>query len=89
MQKRHFSKETEKWRLGESALFLIFQIILSVEFFHTSGGIDNLLFAGVERMADVTDINVHFTFGGFCLKSIATSAGDHHLVVFGMNTLFH
>ncbi len=63
MQKRHFSRETEKWRQIESALFLFVEIVFFVKLLHASGGIQQLLFACVERVAQIADIHFHLTFG--------------------------
>jgi hypothetical protein len=89
MQKRHFSRETEKWRSSESSLFLFGNVVFAVEFLHAAGCVDDLLFAGVERMANVADIDVQFGFGRFCLKGVAAGAFDHDFFVLGVNSLFH
>jgi hypothetical protein len=89
MQKRHFSTETEKWRSFKVALFLFFEVVFAVEFLHASGCVDNLLLASVEGMADVADINVHFTLGGLGLKGVPAGALDGYLFVLGVYSLFH
>jgi len=44
-------------------LFVRFDVVLLVEFFHTSGSVDDFLLAGVEGMADVADINLQVALG--------------------------
>ena len=56
--------------------FYWFKLIFFVVLLHTSGSIDELLFAGIERMTLRAYLNSQITDAGSCLKSI--SAGTCH-----------
>ncbi len=80
---------TENGENDGMSLFIGLEVILAFKFIDSSGSVQDLLFAGVKRMADVADIDVHRAFGGAGLKGIATGADHVHLFVFGMDSLFH
>ena len=75
---------TQKSAFEHIAVFL-------VEFVHTAGGIDDFLFAGVERMAFGANLDIEgfFGHGGFGNELVAARAGNRYVVVIGMDTLFH
>ena len=61
-----------------------------VKAIHASGGIDQLLFSGKERMAGRTDFDVQVAlFGGAGLERLAAGAGNGYLNVFRVNSWFH
>ena len=67
-----------------------FFTVTLVEAIDASGGIDELLFTGEERVASRTDFDVQVTFlGGASLECFAARAGDGYFNVFGMNSWFH
>ena len=65
------------------------QTVSPLEALNASGGINQLLLPGEERMTGGTELqaNIRFRRAGFEL--IATCAGNQHLVVLGMNSFFH
>ena len=58
---------------------------------HAAAGIQNLLLAGVERVAVRAHVNRHMiaSGGGTGDERVASRAGDLHGVIIGMNTLLH
>ena len=67
-----------------------FLTVTLVEAIDASCGIDQLLFAGKERVAGRTDFDVQVTFAGRAsLERLAARAGNGYFVVFGMNSWFH
>ena len=67
-----------------------FLAIALVEAIDASGGIDQLLLAGKERVASGTNFNVQVTFlGGASFEGLAARAGDGDLDVFWVNSWFH
>ena len=67
-----------------------FLAIALVEAIDASGGIDQLLLAGTERVASGTNFNVQVTFlGGASFEGLAARAGDGDLDVFWVNSWFH
>ena len=65
--------------------------VFLVEFVHTAGGIDDFLFAGVERMAFGANLDIEgfFGHGGFGIELVAARAGNRYVVVIWVDTLFH
>src|SRR5260370_1078444 len=64
--------------------------ISSVEPIHAAGGIDQFLFAGKERMASRTNLNMQISFScGTGLESLPAGAGDGYLVIFRVNSRLH
>lgn len=59
------------------------------ELFNTTCGIDELLFAGKERVAGGADADFQVTPGGACFVGGPACAGDRCLFVAGMNIGFH
>jgi hypothetical protein len=67
-----------------------FFAIALVEAIDASGGIDQLLFAGEERMASRTNFDVQIAFlGGASLECLAASAANVNFDVFRVNSWFH
>ena len=67
-----------------------FLAIALVEAIDASGGIDQLLLAGKERVASGTNFNVQVTFlGGASFECLAARAGDGDINVFWVNSWFH
>ena len=73
-----------KW----SRLDVIFAVFL-LESLYSPGCIDVLLLTRVERMAHRADFCVDFFGCATGLKSAATAAMNHHLIVFWMYSFFH
>ena len=67
-----------------------FLSIALVEAIDASSSIDQLLFAGEERMASRTNFDMQITFlGRASLESLAASAGNGNINVFWVNSWFH
>ena len=77
--------------LGSSCAFSGgFLAVALVEAVDASGGIDQLLLAGKERVASGTNFDVQVTFfGGASLELLAARAGDGDIIVFWVNSWFH
>ena len=63
--------------------------VLPVELIDTTAGIDQLLLAGVERVALGADLNRDVGLGGAGLNDGAASALDGGLLVFRMDSFLH
>jgi hypothetical protein len=65
--------------------------VLLTEFFHASSGVNNLLLAGVERVASGADFHGKSIFaqGGACQEGIAAAAGNGDFLISGVNFGFH
>ena len=60
-----------------------------VETINTSTGVNQLLLAGIERVALGADFNTDFLLGGTSGEGVATSATDGGLLVLRMDAFFH
>ena len=60
-----------------------------VETINTSTGVDQLLLAGVERVALGADLNADVLLGGTGRKDVATGTADGSLFVVGMDAFSH
>ena len=69
--------------------FFLFQTKSLVETVNTSTGIDQLLLAGVERVALGADFDTDLLLGGTGGKDVTTVATDRSLFVLGMDTFSH
>ena len=69
--------------------FVLLQAESLVETVNTSTGIDQLLFAGIERVALGADFNTDVLLGGTGRKDVATSTADGSLFVVGMDAFLH
>ena len=68
---------------GSAAVFL-------TEAFDTAGGVEDLLFAGVKRMAFGADFDVkRLDHRGLGLEAVATAAGHIDFGVVRVQTVFH
>ena len=73
-----------------SAVFAcLLQAKTLVETINTSTGVNQLLLAGIERVALGADFNSNVLLGGTSSKDIAASAADGSLIVLGMETFLH
>ena len=71
-----------------SSVFLL-QAEALVEAIDTSTGVNQLLLAGIERVALGADFNTNLILGGAGGESVATGATDRGLFVLGMDTFLH
>ncbi len=72
--------------------FGLLEVICAVfllESLYSTGGINILLFAGVERMAHRAYLRPDLFDGTAGLERIATAAMNHNLIVFWMYSFFH
>lgn len=62
-----------------------------VEFVHATGGVDDFLSAGVERVAQRANLDVEVVFfqRGFGDEFVTARAGNVDFVVIRVDTLFH
>ena len=60
-----------------------------VETINTSTGVDQLLLAGVERVALRADLNTDLLLGGTGCENVAASAANRSLFVVGMDAFSH
>ncbi len=68
---------------------LLLQAKALVETVDTSTGVNQLLLAGIERVALGADFNPDVLLGGAGRKDIATGTANCGLFVFGMDTFLH
>ena len=69
-------------------LFLL-QTKSLVETVNTSSGVNQLLLAGIERVALGADFNSDVLLGGTGSKDVTTGAANRSLFVLGMDTFLH
>ena len=67
----------------------LLQAELLVEAFNTSASVNQLLLAGIERVALGADFNSDILFGRPGLKHGATSTANGSLLIIGMDSLLH
>ena len=72
-----------------TGLELLLQAESLVETINTSTGVNQLLLAGVERVALRADFNSDVLLGGASGKSVATSTANRSLFVVGMDAFSH
>ena len=60
-----------------------------LEFVHAAGGVNELLLAGIERVAHVANAHDDHGLGGAGLDLIATGATDFRVHIFRMNVRLH
>lgn len=64
--------------------------VLLAEFFHATSGVQNFLLAGVERMAQRADFNIHvLANGGAGLELVSTAASNTDFFVIWVGFEFH
>ena len=70
-------------------IFVLLQAKTLVEPINTSTGVNQLLLAGVERVALGADFNANVLLSGASRKDIATGTANRSLFVIGMDTFLH
>ena len=60
-----------------------------LELFDASGGVNELQFARVERMADIANVDSELFANASGLEGIPATAGNFGLAVIGVNVVFH
>ena len=73
------------------ALFMngLFHVETLLEAVNASAGINQLLLAGIERMALGANFNLELTLDRTRLKRLTAHATDDGLAIFGMDLFFH
>jgi len=74
---------------GKKSLCLFLDTVLSAEAFDAACRIDELLFAGKERVARRANFNIDVLYGRTSLYHVAAGASDLGELVFRVDTLFH
>ena len=82
-------QETDRTGEGGSTLGGLDFTIFFLESFNPSGGIQQFLFAGEERMTAGTDLNTDLFLSAYRLKRRSAGAFDDRIKDLGMNLLFH
>ena len=67
----------------------LFNVEALLETVNTSARVNQLLLAGIERMALGTDIHLHLFLGRAGFKSFTAYAANHALTILGMNIFLH
>ena len=68
---------------------ILLQAKTLVEAINTSTGVNQLLLAGIERVALGADFNTNVLLSGAGRKDVATSTANRGLFVFGVDTFLH
>ena len=68
---------------------ILLNAVLLVELINTSAGVNELLAAGVERMALGADFNGDVLLGAACLIDGAACAADNCRLIVGMDAFLH
>jgi len=65
--------------------------VFAAEFVHSTGGVDNLLLPGIERVAGRADVDMQLRLGQrrAGLDGVTAAAGNRNVVVVGMRFGFH
>jgi len=75
---------------GRSGPWILTHTVLLAELVYASTGIDDLLLAGVKRVARGAHFNEEvLAEGRACCELVATTTGDFNVVVIGMYVGFH
>ena len=69
--------------------YVLLQAKSLVEPINTSTGVNQLLLAGIERVALGADLNADVLLGGASRKDVATGTANGSLFVVGMDTFLH
>ena len=80
-------KSAPRYRSAE--LLVLLQAKALIEPINTSTGVNQLLLAGIERVALGADLNANVLLGGTSGKDIAAGTADGGLFVLGMDTFLH
>ena len=75
--------------IRSAEFLLLLQAKTLVEAINTSTGVNQLLLAGIERVALGADLNTNVLLGGASRKDVATSTADRGLFIFGVDTFLH
>jgi hypothetical protein len=88
---QQFSQKKQKSRvtIRNAGFQFLLQAKTLVEAINTSTGVNQLLLAGIERVALGADLNTNVLLGRTSGKDIAASAADGGLFVLGMDTFLH
>ena len=70
-------------------LYTLLDAVLLVELVNTAAGVDQLLLAGVERVALGANLDGDVLAGGAGLDDVAAGAPDCGLIIFGMYAFLH
>ena len=70
-------------------LWVLLQAKPLVEPINTSTGVNQLLLAGIERVALGADLNTNVLLGGAGRKDVATGAANRGLFILGVDTFLH
>ena len=82
--------ENKIWFPGPSFFLSVFRTgELGFEFFNPPGGIDVFQLARVKRVANATNIDLHFRSCTSGRERVSTTTGNFRVNVFRMNSLFH
>ena len=87
-----FKKSIKKYGLHKAVRILsvfLLQAEALVEAINTSTGVNQLLLAGIERVALGADFHTNVLLGRTSGKDIAAGAADGGLFVLGMDTFLH
>jgi hypothetical protein len=87
--KNRLAKQGGPFEAKTTAASSVFDAVSFLEAFDTTGGVDQLLGTGKERMAGGTNFHLEVLGGSFGLDHVATGTTDFLQFVFGMNALFH
>ena len=77
------------YRKCSTNFYLLLQAETLVETIDTSTGVNQLLLAGIERVALGADFNTNLLLSGTGLENVTTSATNRGLFVLRMDTLLH
>ena len=75
--------------LGSAQTQFLLQTKSLVETINTSTGVNQLLLAGIERVALGADLNTDVLLSGASRKDVATGTANRSLFVLGMDTFLH
>ena len=75
--------------LSQCGFLLLLQAKTLVEAINTSTGVNQLLLAGIERVALGADLDTDLLLGGAGGKDVTAVATDRGLFVLGMDTFLH
>jgi hypothetical protein len=67
----------------------LFDVVFLPEPFYAARRVNELLFAGKERMAGGTNFHFDVLYGGTSLDNVPAGAGYRRFFIFGMNLVSH
>ena len=74
---------------SQCGILQLLQVETLVETINASTGVNQLLLAGIERVALGADFNADVLLGGAGRKDVATGTANSSLFVLGMDTFLH